>query len=134
MAENGIPVTRKEEQNGNGILFRSQTAESIFVSASVQTSFTTSLPGNGSTLNAGPLVGTGGSTPRNVSGRINALRVFGSSVTTGDINAGATSAAKFLVQSASLGLSNKFTEERFTREDFRLISGSYDAQSDVTGS
>ena len=48
------------------------------------------------------------------------------------LNTTSKSKTSFMVYSGALGSTNAFTNEYFNTEDFRVISGNYGSQSDVT--
>ena len=98
------------------------TTGSLFVTGTMTFKHSTSLPGGGviggTSYNAAASI----SVKHPINGTQNSGIIY-----VGDIN------KKFLVFSGSVGSSNAYVTERFGREDFRIVSGNYTAQSDIPG-
>lgn len=97
------------------------TTGSLFITGTVEFSQGTSLPGSS------PFAGTSYA----ASAKIDVKHPLNGTQTSGDVFVGGNSSKKFLVLSSSLGSTNAYTSERFGREDYRIVSGNYTAQSDT---
>jgi hypothetical protein len=94
---------------------------SLFVTGTIEFNQSTSIPGTS------PI----GGTSHSAAAKIDVKHPLDGTQGSGNIYVGGNSDKKFLVFSASLGSTNRFTSERFSREDFRIVSGNYTAQSDI---
>lgn len=94
---------------------------SLFVTGTIEFNQSTSIPGTS------PI----GGTSHSAAAKIDVKHPLDGTQGSGNIYVGGNSDKKFLVFSASLGSTNRFTTERFSREDFRIVSGNYTAQSDI---
>lgn len=97
------------------------TTGSLFITGTLEFSQGTSLPGSS------PFAGTAYA----AAAKIDVKHPLDGNQTSGDVYVGGNSSKKFLVFSASLGSTNAYTTERFAREDYRIVSGNYTAQSDT---